>query len=123
QALPFRTRTTRTSHAEEAQAAAQRPDGRHHPPSSTGRRVDSVGPAGSRRAAARAELIGTRIDSAGFPFIIGSLAVAVACGPGLAWALAAPFLILAVFFLYFFRDRSEERRVGKECRSRWVPEH
>ena len=25
--------------------------------------------------------------------------------------------------LYLFRDRSEERRVGKECRSRWSPYH
>ena len=24
---------------------------------------------------------------------------------------------------YFFIDRSEERRVGKECRSRWSPYH
>ena len=24
---------------------------------------------------------------------------------------------------YFQRDRSEERRVGKECRSRWSPYH
>ena len=23
----------------------------------------------------------------------------------------------------FFKDRSEERRVGKECRSRWSPYH
>ena len=28
---------------------------------------------------------------------------------------------LALFF--FFRERSEERRVGKECRSRWSPSH
>src|SRR5256884_7178575 len=29
------------------------------------------------------------------------------------------------FILYYFRkfDRSEERRVGKECRSRWSPYH
>ena len=28
------------------------------------------------------------------------------------------------FFLYEIRwDRSEERRVGKECRSRWSPYH
>ena len=25
--------------------------------------------------------------------------------------------------LHFIRDRSEERRVGKECRSRWSPYH
>ena len=24
---------------------------------------------------------------------------------------------------YYFSDRSEERRVGKECRSRWSPYH
>ena len=23
----------------------------------------------------------------------------------------------------YFNDRSEERRVGKECRSRWSPDH
>src|SRR2546421_3612960 len=27
------------------------------------------------------------------------------------------------FFIYFFKYRSEERRVGKECRSRWSPYH
>ena len=26
-------------------------------------------------------------------------------------------------FLVFTRERSEERRVGKECRSRWSPYH
>ena len=26
-------------------------------------------------------------------------------------------------FFSFFEDRSEERRVGKECRSRWSPYH
>ena len=26
-------------------------------------------------------------------------------------------------FIRFLRDRSEERRVGKECRSRWSPYH
>src|SRR5947209_1764927 len=25
------------------------------------------------------------------------------------------------FFVVFMKDRSEERRVGKECRSRWSP--
>ena len=32
--------------------------------------------------------------------------------------LNLPYLI----FVYLF-DRSEERRVGKECRSRWSPYH
>ena len=26
-------------------------------------------------------------------------------------------------FAYFYAERSEERRVGKECRSRWSPYH
>ena len=26
-------------------------------------------------------------------------------------------------FIGLFKDRSEERRVGKECRSRWSPYH
>ena len=30
---------------------------------------------------------------------------------------------IAVFFLAFLPQRSEERRVGKECRSRWSPYH
>ena len=40
----------------------------------------------------------------GFAFVVLELAV-----PG--------------FILFFFDDRSEERRVGKECRSRWSPYH
>ena len=35
-----------------------------------------------------------------------------------------PFLLIEDFeFHLFFVDRSEERRVGKECRSRWSPYH
>ena len=30
-----------------------------------------------------------------------------------------PYLL----FVYLFGKRSEERRVGKECRSRWSPYH
>ena len=29
----------------------------------------------------------------------------------------------SIFLSNIFRDRSEERRVGKECRSRWSPYH
>src|SRR2546430_13705951 len=31
--------------------------------------------------------------------------------------------LLGVGYLDFIGDRSEERRVGKECRSRWSPYH
>src|SRR2546427_3463544 len=34
------------------------------------------------------------------------------------------FLLISVLATYhFFNKRSEERRVGKECRSRWSPYH
>ena len=31
--------------------------------------------------------------------------------------------VIAVLYSAFFFSRSEERRVGKECRSRWSPYH
>ena len=31
--------------------------------------------------------------------------------------------IVALIIAKMIRDRSEERRVGKECRSRWSPYH
>lgn len=44
------------------------------------------------------------IDRAGWPFILGAAVIAVLAGLwfGRAWSL--PFLILAAFFLFFFRD-------------------
>jgi phosphatidylserine decarboxylase len=45
-----------------------------------------------------------RIDSAGFPFITGALLVAAVVGVATVWAAAWPFLILAAFFAFFFRD-------------------
>ena len=33
------------------------------------------------------------------------------------------FYNLCFFYFYTHRVRSEERRVGKECRSRWSPYH
>ena len=35
----------------------------------------------------------------------------------------ASYAVLAFALLTKRRDRSEERRVGKECRSRWSPYH
>lgn len=48
------------------------------------------------------------IDKAGFPFIGGALLIAVLVGLWLGRAWSVPFLILAAFFLFFFRD--PERR-------------
>jgi phosphatidylserine decarboxylase len=50
-----------------------------------------------------------RIDSAGFPFISGALALAVLAGALGGWLSAGPVVLLALFFAFFFRD--PERRV------------
>jgi phosphatidylserine decarboxylase len=50
-----------------------------------------------------------RIDSAGLPFIGGALAFALLAGAAATWWLALPFLVLAAFFVFFFRD--PDRRV------------
>ena len=44
------------------------------------------------------------IDRAGWPFILGALALAVALGLWLGVVWAAPAVILAAFFAFFFRD-------------------
>jgi phosphatidylserine decarboxylase len=44
------------------------------------------------------------IDRAGWPFILGALLVAVAVGYFFGRAWSVPFLVLAAFFLFFFRD-------------------
>lgn len=53
-----------------------------------------------------------RIDSAGLPFIGGAVLLAVIAGFFGGWALTVPFLVLAGFFLFFFRD--PDRQVGSE---------
>jgi phosphatidylserine decarboxylase len=45
-----------------------------------------------------------RVDRAGFPFIIGALALAAAAAIWLSWIVAAPLVALAAFFTFFFRD-------------------
>jgi len=45
-----------------------------------------------------------RIDPAALPFIGGALTVALAWGIVGSWVVAVPFLVLAGFFLFFFRD-------------------
>jgi len=51
-----------------------------------------------------------RIDSAGYPFIVGALAAAALAGVALGWPFAVPLVVLAGFFLFFFRD--PERQVA-----------
>jgi phosphatidylserine decarboxylase len=48
------------------------------------------------------------IDPSGFPFIAGALAVAAGLAAWLGFFFALPFLLLAGFFTFFFRD--PERR-------------
>src|SRR5947209_16777057 len=45
-----------------------------------------------------------RLDRAGFPFIGGALAVGLIAGALGGWVAATPFLVLAAFFVFFFRD-------------------
>ena len=50
---------------------------------------------------------------------LGGLASSVVDEQGFIWDLGGHVL----FSHYDYFDRSEERRVGKECRSRWSPYH
>jgi phosphatidylserine decarboxylase len=45
-----------------------------------------------------------RLDRAGLPFIGGALVIALIAGTLAGWLAAAPFLVLAAFFAFFFRD-------------------
>jgi phosphatidylserine decarboxylase len=45
-----------------------------------------------------------RIDPAGWPFVGGAAAVGVVLGSTVGWLPAVPFITLAAFFLFFFRD-------------------
>jgi phosphatidylserine decarboxylase len=45
-----------------------------------------------------------RLDRAGLPFIGGALVLAALSGAAVVWALAIPFVLLAAFFAFFFRD-------------------
>jgi len=44
------------------------------------------------------------LDRAGWPFILGALAVALLIGWWVGRVWAAPFVVLAAFFVFFFRD-------------------
>ncbi|MGE3277823.1 MAG: phosphatidylserine decarboxylase [Vicinamibacterales bacterium] len=52
------------------------------------------------------------IDRAGWPFVLGALVLALAAGWWLGRNGAVPFLILAAFFLFFFRDPDRRPPAG-----------
>ena len=55
-----------------------------------------------------------------FPILVGKLLGFV----NVAAFIGGPLMgIIIGAFIGFLFDRSEERRVGKECRSRWSPYH
>ena len=62
-----------------------------------------------------------------FVKVFGALCVVISIGCGYLMSFAGfEFWILIgmlAFGLYGIAERSEERRVGKECRSRWSPYH
>jgi phosphatidylserine decarboxylase len=53
-----------------------------------------------------------RIDPAGFPFLIGALVAALVAGAAVGWLLAIPLILVAAFFVFFFRD--PERRATRD---------
>ena len=72
---------------------------------------------GSLFASIACGIIGTYIVTRRLVFISGGITHASFGGIGLGlYADISPLLSAAIF-------RSEERRVGKECRSRWSPYH
>lgn len=52
------------------------------------------------------------IDRAGIPFILIALGLALAAGWGGVRAWAVPFLVLAAFFVFFFRDPNRTTPAG-----------
>jgi phosphatidylserine decarboxylase len=55
-----------------------------------------------------------RLDSAGLPFIGGALALALVSSAAIGWLLAIPFVALALFFAFFFRDPERAVRATAE---------
>jgi phosphatidylserine decarboxylase len=55
-----------------------------------------------------------RLDSAGWPFIGGALVIAAVSGAAVAWPLAIPFVLLAAFCAFFFRDPARTSPAGDD---------
>ena len=59
------------------------------------------------------------------PWILGSIVDTITAGNAVPVALVILYFAFTVLtgLTESLRERSEERRVGKECRSRWSPYH
>jgi phosphatidylserine decarboxylase len=55
-----------------------------------------------------------RIDPAGFPFILIALAIALLFYLFGMWRLSLPFVVVAAFFLFFFRDPDRHGNAGAD---------
>jgi phosphatidylserine decarboxylase len=53
-----------------------------------------------------------RIDPAGWPFVVGALAVGLIAGAAISSLFVWPFLALSALFLFFFRDPDREITPG-----------
>ena len=63
-----------------------------------------------------------------FLYYVPYVTLAVMTFPAIMEATNSPVaglaaLVVGIILAWFGRSRSEERRVGKECRSRWSPYH
>jgi phosphatidylserine decarboxylase len=55
-----------------------------------------------------------RIDPAAWPFVGGTLALALVMGWAISWTIAIPFIALAAVFLFFFRDPNRNPPSGRD---------
>ena len=55
-----------------------------------------------------------RFDPAGYPFVLIALAIALLLGFFGSWRLGAPFVLVALFFLFFFRDPDRTSNAGAD---------
>jgi phosphatidylserine decarboxylase len=56
-----------------------------------------------------------RFDRAGLPFVLGALVAALIAAVAIGWWIAVPFLVLAGFFLFFFRDPDRYSSAGPDA--------
>jgi len=78
-----------------------------------------LGPSGSGKSTLLRAIVGVQRVAAGAITVLGEPAGSASLRSRLGYMTQAP----SVYGDLSVRERSEERRVGKECRSRWSPYH